>query len=249
MRLLKRPIRLVCMTLALPMSLCLAQAPANIIGGLEPANDSTLELFEAVETADSSTRPTSRPGRESRATTAAPEFTLVGVSRIGAKYSAILLDKDGDSVLVKVESGTNTEIPGHSSFALVDVSAASVSILYPSNNPCIEFLDRGVRCNDAANIADLTLATGEPVASNQSASRQQAVIASDAEEIIENQNAPRNPFEALRNARTGDVAVEAANPAGNASGARFTPRRINPEDVPEGMRIVATPFGDRLVGQ
>ena len=27
----------------------------------------------------------------------------------------------------------------------------------------------------------------------------------------------------------------------------FTPRRINPEDVPPGMRVVSTPFGDRLV--
>jgi hypothetical protein len=28
---------------------------------------------------------------------------------------------------------------------------------------------------------------------------------------------------------------------------RFRPRRINPDQVPDGMRVVSTPFGDRLV--
>ena len=61
------------------------------------------------------------------------------------------------------------------------------------------------------------------------------------EKIIDAQTIPGNPFEALRNGRRGDT----LNPGTN--GARFTPRRIPPEDVPEGKRIVATPFGDRLV--
>ena len=53
-----------------------------------------------------------------------------------------------------------------------------------------------------------------------------------------------NPFAALREA-------QAENPADSSTrrGARFSPRRVAPEDVPPGMRVVSTPFGDRLVEQ
>ena len=53
-----------------------------------------------------------------------------------------------------------------------------------------------------------------------------------------------NPFEALR-AQQNNVSVSNRD-GGNE---RFTPRRILPEDVPPGMRVVSTPFGDRLVEQ
>ena len=62
-----------------------------------------------------------------------------------------------------------------------------------------------------------------------------------AEEAAEE---PTNPFAALR-AR----AVENGNAPEPATNSRrsFTPRRIDPADVPPGMRVVSTPFGDRLV--
>ena len=66
------------------------------------------------------------------------------------------------------------------------------------------------------------------------------------EEIIEVQAVQGNPFEALRNGRRGDT-LDAGTGATSTSGARFTPRRIDAESVPDGKRIVATPFGDRLV--
>jgi hypothetical protein len=55
-----------------------------------------------------------------------------------------------------------------------------------------------------------------------------------------------NPFEALSAAQVDDD-----NPAQKNGGRenRFAPRRISPEDVPSGMRVVSTPFGDRLVEQ
>ena len=48
-----------------------------------------------------------------------------------------------------------------------------------------------------------------------------------------------NPFEAIR--------ARANNPDSNTDNNNFRPRRIDPDDVPPGMRIVSTPFGDRLV--
>ena len=49
-----------------------------------------------------------------------------------------------------------------------------------------------------------------------------------------------NPFEALLERASGqDSDVDTTS--------SFEPRRIDPLDVPSGMRIVSTPFGDRLV--
>ncbi|MBL4571922.1 MAG: hypothetical protein JKY86_02480 [Gammaproteobacteria bacterium] len=214
------------------------------------ANSSqNLTLFENVETAESRARPAGRAAREARATTAQPEFTLVGVSRLGAKYSAILRHKGGESFIVKADPVAVTLIPQHSDYAIVDVTASSVSIRYPSNNTCIEFSDRGVSCRVAANIAQLILANGEPLASRNPANGLTAEASTDINgEIIEEQDVSGNPFEALRNGRRGDT-LNAGTGAASTNGARFTPRRIDPQDVPEGKRIVATPFGDRLVDQ
>jgi len=237
------------------LSLILFGCLATVAQAQEPGDRSTvsvdatssqsLTLFEDVETAASRGRPAGRAAREARATTAQPEFTLVGVSRIGAKYSAILRGKDGESFIVKADPAATTLIPEHSDYAIVDVTAGGVSIRYPSTNACIEFSDRGVSCSSAANIAELVLANGSPLARSNPAASELAAEASTAsgEEIIEGQANPSNPFEALRNGRRGDT----LNAGTGATSARFAPRRIDPEDVPEGKRIVATPFGDRLV--
>jgi len=204
-----------------------------------------LTLFEDVETAQTRDRPAGRAAREERATAAEPEFTLVGVSRLGDKYSAILRYRDGENFIIKADPAATTLIPEHSDYAIVDVSAGAVSVRYPGNNPCIEFTDRGVSCSSAANIAQLVLANGEPLASRNPANELAAEVA-DGEEIIEGQAVAGNPFEALRNGRRGDT-LNVGTGATSTDGARFTPRRIDAEDVPDGKRIVATPFGDRLV--
>ena len=52
-------------------------------------------------------------------------------------------------------------------------------------------------------------------------------------------DSPDNPFEALLQ--------RAANQNTDVEESTFEPVRINPSDVPPGMRVVSTPFGDRLV--
>ncbi|MBT8146719.1 MAG: hypothetical protein KJN90_07680, partial [Gammaproteobacteria bacterium] len=68
----------------------------------------------------------------------------------------------------------------------------------------------------------------------------------DAEVVVseEESEEPTNPFAALRARalQNGDAPAPSASPRRS-----FTPRRIDPADVPPGMRVVSTPFGDRLV--
>lgn len=55
---------------------------------------------------------------------------------------------------------------------------------------------------------------------------------------------PRNPFAALRAVREANAAADSPP---DPNSVRIQLRRIAPEDVPDGMRVVSTPFGDRLV--
>ena len=91
------------------------------------------------------------------------------------------------------------------------------------------------------------LATGEPLPSINPALINRSGDGNDSGEELDDLNTePANPFEALRNAQSGRAG---GAQGGDTTSGRFTPRRISPEDVPEGMRVIATPFGDRLVEQ
>ncbi|GJM12036.1 MAG: hypothetical protein DHS20C12_04390 [Pseudohongiella sp.] len=153
--------------------------------------------------------------------------------------------KSGETLLVRKATSGNTAIPAYSDYYIVDISSDTVSIRYPGNNTCIEFLDLGVRCRAAGNIAELLLANSEPLPTSNSPERAVDGISPD-EELEELPTNPANPFEALRNAQNARTSIRQD---GNGAEGRFTPRRISPEDVPEGMRVIATPFGDRLVEQ
>lgn len=122
----------------------------TVINAVESTQD--FALFEAVETtASNRSNSPARRNRESRATVAEPEFTLVGVTRIGDKYSAIVRHKSGEALIVRADPAGNTRIPDYEDYSIVNVGAGSISIRYPGNNPCVEFSDLGVSCSGAAN--------------------------------------------------------------------------------------------------
>ncbi len=213
-----------------------------------PADAAEFSLFGSVEneTANDSAVRNTRRGRSSSAS-AEPEFTLVGTSRIGDRYSAILKNRDGNEVVVTTETGRNTRIEGYGQYSVIDVGPGRVSVQLPASSSCIEDRNLGVSCNNASNIASLELTKGEPVPRAAVASRSVGDSAENEGEVIVSEDAPEqptNPFAALR-ARALQNGDAPAAPSTRER--RFTPRRIDPADVPPGMRVVSTPFGDRLV--
>ena len=165
-----------------------------------------------------------------------PEFTLVGTTRIGGDFLAVIEDQVGETISVSASEGAESPIPGYLGFQVVEIGSGKVVVRYPDNVSCIEFKSRGVSC-DAPDKGRLELANGEPLLSSARVVTLDSSNSSDAPPIDE--ETPTNPFEALLE--------RASNPEAEASTSAFTPRRINPENVPPGMRIVSTPFGDRLV--
>lgn len=257
----------------------------SILTGSASAQDSIPEvarisaqdfnLFESVSTGSGADALQERPrGRRLGASRSSePEFTLIGTSRIGNKYSVVLRNKDGSEVVVDSSTDTNTQIGGYSQFSIVNISSGNVAIQYPSGTSCVEFADKGVSCNSATNIASLELTNGAPLPrSSTRLSRfgnasdeedREGDLAnlivneeSDGEVVVstEDDEPPPNPFAALRARAQGNTSSNGTSQAQaiteeSLQRRGFTPRRIDPADVPPGMRIVSTPFGDRLVEQ
>ena len=192
-----------------------------------------LSLFEDIDRNDENAR---RPQRTAAnpVGSADPEFTLVGVARFGNEASITIQDSAGQRITLKNQLESQSSIPGYPGFSLKGIDANQVTIQYPEGVFCVENQDAGVACVDERN-AILTLSNASPLIAPDVASDIGRRSAQTAE-----QEEPLNPFEALRQrSRNPDAPVQAEE--------QFRPRRINPDEVPTGMRVVSTPFGDRLV--
>ena len=204
--------------------------------GQVSAEFTLFELLEASSNAASAAPGArkSRPSSIGRNASNKPVFSLVGTSLIGSRFTVALRHMGGEMIRVAV-NGTNTLIPGHELYALLEVEDRRVGVQYPLSEPCREFLELGVSCDAESNIAMLSLTTvkalkGEP---------DDPVAPPEGSLTAES---PRNPFEALRNAADSRTSRNLSDPP-----ARFQPRRIDPSEVPPGKRVLSTPFGDRVV--
>tara|TARA_B100000676_G_scaffold124496_1_gene124026 strand:+ start:12089 stop:12760 length:672 start_codon:yes stop_codon:yes gene_type:complete len=165
-----------------------------------------------------------------------PEFTLVGTSRIGSNRVVVVEDSLGEIISLSLTEESTEIVPGYPNYRVLEISSGQVSIEYPANAACIEFLEQGVAC-ESQRVAILSLKNASPL---EPVNRGGKGNDSGLVEVSEDGDISVNPFEAiLSRAANPDTEIEPDN--------SFTPRRISPEEVPPGMRIVSTPFGDRLV--
>jgi hypothetical protein len=229
-----------------------ASLSPTVVGAADVESSSSeqaeLVLFEEIEVTQAQPNKPNRPTRESRATTSEPIFTLIGTSRIGNHLSAIVRHQDGENIRVSTGSGGVAAITGYEEYSIFDVGAGNLSVRYPSNVPCIVHKEKGVSCLSSPNTAQLQLVNAEALARVEPAP---SIGLSADEATGVGPEGTANPFEALRAARAAGGNPAEFSPGGGRDGRndQFTPRRIAPEDVPQGMRVVSTPFGDRLVEQ
>ena len=228
--------------------LILASLVASLLLAAPVLHAQELQLFEPVENAGQNAQPSGPQGDQAMqaAMPSAPAFTLVGTSRIGGKQRATLASSTGQIVHVDITDEGDQPIDGHPGYRLVEMGSRRAAIALPAGMPCLGSQSQGVRCG-ADGLVHLTLTTAAPMA----AAVQPVVADGQAEAVQVNENGdvvPDNPFAAaLRAAAQNEQAGQVQGGRGPFSGERFQPRRIAPEDVPSGMRVVRTPFGDRLV--
>lgn len=215
-----------------------------------------LTLFENLRTEDMG--PRQGAALESQVVgTTGTQFSLRSNSRFGDEYRSVLVDGSGNTVDIRWVPGTTVAVPGQSGYTVINVNAQELTLQQPV--PCIAVEGTGVRCLDP-NTAVLSLATLAPLKQNGNSLQadeaiviggdvmgpQQAVVMGpDGEqEFI-------NPFAAAVMEQQGiDVEQAGRTERARARAERlqqFQVERIPDDQVPPGMRLVRTPFGDRLV--
>lgn len=153
----------------------------------------------------------------------APEFVLLGTSRVGERYSAMLRHRDGSHVRVVSTSAESASISGYSDFSVARIESGFVVIQRPDNSPCVAYPGFGVGCL-AGNLTALEL----PVASPASA-------------------ALNAPVTAVPDA-AGDFADLDAEPGSFIESIQVkAEQRGEKPEIPAGMQLIETSSGYRLV--
>jgi len=170
------------------------------------------------------------------------DFTIRGISRIGQKYAVVLQGPDNKQFIEYWQSGNPaTPLKNHAQHKLLKVTSRGVTIGYPSDAPCQKSKDdKGLTCSQNGHTGTVSLVHRKAIA-----------VATPTPPVNANpNNNPVNPFEAaLKRQREQETAQANNNQNAQNNRPTFQPKRIKPEDVPPGMRVVRTPFGDRLVPQ
>lgn len=214
----------------------------------EPAQ--SLNLFRAVESQQTPATEQFTASRPVESRMSGPQFTLVGTSRFGDRQRARIRSRSGEVIAVNIDASGSSPIPGYPGYQITDGGSRQLVVQHPTNAPCVEAADQGVSCS-GPNVTRLQLATAEPIQRAPEPERRNGRNAQgDADSASTNMSTDddataQNPFAAaLRAARErGEV-----DPAVmRAEAERFRPRRIDPSEVPEGARVIRTPFGDRIV--
>lgn len=227
--------------LALMFTLLVSSAAAQ--------NAQTLNLFEPVERQAQRAyeQILSAPSSTVSSSNTEP-FTLIGTSRVGSRWRAMVRSPSGVVVSVDLDPNVPVVIPGYPGYMVSATNARELVVLHPASSPCVERADKGVRCTSGTE-ARLSIATASPLPPvQQPVATADTPVTSGAEPMASEVPAD-NPFAAaLRAAR------ERAESEGMPlevmevmEGERFRPRRIDPSDVPPGGRLIRTPFGDRII--
>jgi len=166
-----------------------------------------------------STKAPSRPTPSKTASKPQKDFTLQGTSRIGDKRVAILKGPDNKEFLQRFENNQRTAIEGYEGYYLLSVKAREIQIEYPEDAPCRTSNEKkGVKCDDGERFAILSLTQGKALPPSRPPVR--------SKPPQKRANAPKR---------------------GDQRKKQFKRKVIKDDEVPPGMRVVHTPFGDRLV--
>ncbi|MDM8568127.1 hypothetical protein QUF50_01155 [Thiotrichales bacterium HSG1] len=209
--------------------------PPKPIEPVIPTIDSSSKKLETPFTAKTSVKPI--PKKKPRKLLPQKDFALKGTSIIGEKRAAILLAPNKKEFIQYLKDNRRTEIDStkylnsekYRGYYLLKVNAREVQIEYPLDAPCQKDKEKnGVVCNKKGNgvtVASLSLkqrkalkAPKPPVTLKPAISK--AEIDKKRDEDLEKRK------KIYKN---------------------FKRKVIKDEDVPPGMRVVRTPFGDRLV--
>lgn len=233
------------------------------------AQAQSLTLFEPLESSpDTPSAP--RPAQQTAALgqDGNPAYRLRSISRFGDDYRGVLMDRNGNRLDVFWRDGEQMALPGTGGHTLIEANSRQMVVQHANNDRCVKSEVSGVSCR-GANLSVLTLATLSPLqvtpqpqqvrgqtqipgqAQGQYRGRlpqgSNAVMLEGGEALVIDQDGNRvviNPFvdAAFAGPQPVDPAADRLERVQQRNG-----ERMNAQDLPAGMRMVSTPFGDRLV--
>lgn len=171
------------------------------------------------------------------------DFVLKGVSQIGSRYIVFL--EAPNTKIIKVDMGDKRRTSvknGYPDYHLIRMTDRKVKIDYPANASCRRpNPQKGIKCTNGGKSATLEFIVGKAIAPPPTA----AVSKNPPNNEV-------NPFLAAmkKNKKLTDEEKKKRDEALKKRRElykNFKRQVIKDEDVPEGMRVVRTPFGDRLV--
>jgi len=169
------------------------------------------------------------------------DFVLKGVSQIGERYIVFLEAPNTKVIKVDMEDKRRVSIKhGFPDYHLIRMTERKVKIDYPANAPCRRpNPQKSIKCTNGGKSATLGFIVGNPFISPKTA-------------VSKNPPNKVNPFLAAmnKNKQLSDKEKskrDAALQKRRDLYKNFKRQVIKDEDVPDGMRVVRTPFGDRVV--
>jgi len=160
------------------------------------------------------------------------DFVLQGTARIGNKWLAVLQAPDGKPIIQEWKSNEKNPIKDYPEYAVVKIEARKVVLAYPENSLCrASNVQKGIQCQENGKTAALKLQWRDaiqPPPPPKPVQPPQPVVGRQLspEEIQRREEERKKRQELYKN---------------------FKRKVIKDEDVPPGMRVIRTPFGDRLV--
>lgn len=172
------------------------------------------------------------------------DFVLRGTSLIGKQRSVVLKGPDSKEFIQKLENDQRTPIAGYPDYYLLNVNAREIQVEYPVDAPCrTDNPQQGIKCNKEDNGKTVALSLQRqqalpprpvPIPPPSQPSPVPSPVAADS-------TPPPTTLDEIRARR------EEARQKREELYKNFQRRVIKDEEVPPGMRVVRTPFGDRLV--
>lgn len=198
--------------------------------------------------------PPPRPVAKNKKRIPAKPFKLRGTSRIGSRYVAVLEAPNGRDVVVRWRPGDRSPVQGFEGYFVDKIAKREVLLAYPENTECDDLPAAGIRCSNDKRQARIGLSVRAALPPKPQATAARTNVKPAAGDK------PTNPFQAALERARGQASNEAESEPPEVSAQRdqmkkqreerlknFKPKKIDPEDVPAGMKVVHTPFGDRLV--
>jgi hypothetical protein len=200
--------------------------------GKEPASDKPTPVISKPK---NKPKAKPKPKRKPKPKKKAPipkqlDFVLKGVSRLGQNFYVSLYTPNKKDISLTWKKGQSLPIAGHSDYHLKAVRAREVEISYPKKAPCRENRQgNGILCK-TNQLALVSLLRGKPTAAKSTGSMRRKAVQKEKSTAIKRVKANITPSQAERHF---------TNMQKKSS--------IRAADVPEGMKVVKTPFGERLV--